>query len=68
MRKTVAAVAERDLPVGAVVLVPVHNVYHSKVCLKRLPCVVIEKVHDKYQLACSTGVLANCLAHQDFNS
>ncbi len=66
MRKTVTAVTEQDLPVGEVILVQIDKVDCSKVCPKRLPCIVIEKVHDKYQLACRTGVLANCLVWQDF--
>jgi len=66
MKKTVVAVTEQNLPVGAVVLVVIDKVDHSKVCPKRLLFVIIEKVHDKYRLACWTGVLANCLACQDF--
>ncbi len=66
MRKKVAAVAEQDLPVGAVVIVPINKVDHSKVCPTWLPCIVIEKVHDKYQVAYRTDILANCLARQGF--
>jgi hypothetical protein len=66
MRKAVTAEAQQDLPVGAVVLLPIDKVDCSKVCLKRLPCIVADCVHDKYWLACITGFLDMCLAQQGF--
>ena len=68
MRKNVAAVAEQDLPVGAVVSVAIDKVGYSRVGPKRLLYIVIEKVHYKYQLACRTGVLDNCLARVKISS
>jgi hypothetical protein len=47
MRKTMAAMTEQDLPVGEVVLVPTNKGLQEGMPPK-LPCVVIEKLHDKY--------------------
>jgi hypothetical protein len=66
-RKTVAVEAEQDIPVGAVVLLPIDKVDQSKVCPKRI-CVVVECVRNKYWLAYRTGVLDTCLAWQDFKN
>jgi hypothetical protein len=54
IKKTVASEVQQDLPTGAIVLVPIDKVDHSKVCPKRLPCVVVECAHDKFRLACRT--------------